>query len=96
MKISIIAAALGLVVASHPRATAQAPFADDFVAAQTNFSIARSLAAPAARFATTPRAAWAQQDPADSIYRLARQALSDQDYAKAASLFATITSRYPK
>jgi HEAT repeat protein len=47
-------------------------------------------------FATTPPAAWAQGDPADSVYRLARRALDQKEYAAAARLFETIVSRYPR
>jgi TolA-binding protein len=41
-------------------------------------------------------AAWLQGDPADSLYRSARESLSRGDYQKAASLFASIPSRYPR
>lgn len=34
-------------------------------------------------------------DPADSLYRLARAALSDGDFKRAATLFATVAERYP-
>jgi hypothetical protein len=34
-------------------------------------------------------------DPADSLYRLARAALNDNDYKRAAMLFATVAERYP-
>jgi HEAT repeat protein len=34
-------------------------------------------------------------DPADSLYRLARAALSEGDFRKAATLFATVADRYP-
>lgn len=34
-------------------------------------------------------------DPADSLYRLARAALSDGDFKRAATLFATVADRYP-
>ena len=47
-------------------------------------------------FATTPPVAWAQQDPADSLYRRARRALDAKEYAEAARLFETIVSRYPR
>jgi len=47
-------------------------------------------------YATTPPAAWAQGDPADSVYRLARRALDQKEYATAARLFETIVSRYPR
>ncbi len=41
-------------------------------------------------------AAWAPGDPADSLYRAARQQLNKGDYRKAADLFKTIADRYPK
>ncbi len=34
-------------------------------------------------------------DPADSLYRLARAALTDGDFKRAATLFATVADRYP-
>ena len=43
-----------------------------------------------------PRAPWLQGDPADSLYRAAREALNRQDFRKAADLFAQIPARYPK
>ena len=43
-----------------------------------------------------PPAPWAQGDPADSVYRVARDALSRGDYGRAARLFADIPAKYPK
>ena len=43
-----------------------------------------------------PRAPWAQQDPADSIYRVAREALSRGEYRRAAQMFAEVNSKYPR
>ena len=40
--------------------------------------------------------AWARQDPADSLYREARRALSSEQYGQAATLFRRIRSSYPK
>jgi HEAT repeat protein len=34
-------------------------------------------------------------DPADSLYRLARAALDDRDFKRAATLFGTVADRYP-
>ena len=34
-------------------------------------------------------------DPADSLYKLARAALNDNDYRRAATLFAMVADRYP-
>jgi TolA-binding protein len=46
-------------------------------------------------YAKVPPAPWAQQDPADQLYREARQELNRSRYARAAELFAQIRSRYP-
>jgi HEAT repeat protein len=40
-------------------------------------------------------APWAQGDPADSLYRVAREALNRGDYRRAAQLFNDITRRFP-
>ena len=39
---------------------------------------------------------WLQADPADSVYRAAREALNRRDFSTAATLFAQISSRFPK
>ncbi len=41
-------------------------------------------------------APWAPGDPADSLYRSAREQLNKGDYRKAADLFKTIADQYPK
>ncbi|HKO14858.1 MAG TPA: HEAT repeat domain-containing protein [Gemmatimonadaceae bacterium] len=43
-----------------------------------------------------PAASWAPADPADSLWRVARQAIADEDYRRAEQLFARITEQYPK
>jgi len=43
-----------------------------------------------------PPAPWAQGDPADSVYRAARNALNNGEYGRAAKLFADISKNYPK
>ena len=43
-----------------------------------------------------PPAAHDPADPADSLYRAARRSLSGNDYARAATLFHAITTRYPR
>ncbi|MGI8843230.1 MAG: HEAT repeat domain-containing protein [Gemmatimonadaceae bacterium] len=45
--------------------------------------------------AAGPRAAWAPGDPADSLYRLAREVLNRGNYRRAADLFRDISERYP-
>ena len=47
-------------------------------------------------FATRPRAAWAPQDAADSLYRAAREALNRYEYRRAAQLFRQLRDRYPR
>jgi HEAT repeat protein len=43
-----------------------------------------------------PRAPWIQGDPADSVYRVAREALSRREWVRAADLFARIAEQYPR
>ncbi len=42
-----------------------------------------------------PPAPWAAADPADSLYRVAREALNRNEYRQAAALFEQISDRYP-
>jgi HEAT repeat protein len=42
-----------------------------------------------------PPRAWAQSDPADSLYRLARETLNRGEYRRAAQLFGDITQKFP-
>jgi TolA-binding protein len=44
--------------------------------------------------ANGPRPAWAPSDPADSLYRLAREMLNRGNYSRAAALFGEISDRY--
>jgi hypothetical protein len=53
----------------------------------------RAAAAPAADSAA-PRAR--RQDPADSLYRAAREVMGRNDYKRAATLFRQVFERYPK
>ena len=39
---------------------------------------------------------WLRNDPADSVYRLARETLNRRDYRRAAELFAQIVARFPR
>src|SRR5205807_4192973 len=43
-----------------------------------------------------PPEPWAKGDPADSLYRRAREALNKGDYRVAADLFRQVADRYPK
>ncbi len=46
-------------------------------------------------FAHSPRAPWAQDDPADSLYRMAREAFNRGDWRRAADVFHEIVQKYP-
>jgi HEAT repeat protein len=54
-----------------------------------------AVAMPASGDLTLPNAVH-RADPADSLYRIAREALSNGDYKRAAELFRQIADRYPK
>lgn len=56
----------------------------------TGLSMSRSRG-----YRTEAPEAWAQADPADSLYREARKALSSDAYRKAADMFNQIWRRYP-
>src|SRR5438128_9338598 len=43
-----------------------------------------------------PPAAWLQGDPADSLYRAAREALDRRDFRRAAALFSQVPTRFPR
>jgi HEAT repeat protein len=47
-------------------------------------------------FSTRPRPAWAPQDQADSLYRVAREALNRSEYRRAAQAFRQLRERYPR
>jgi HEAT repeat protein len=47
-------------------------------------------------FAHTPPEPWAEADPADSLYRLGREAINRGEFRRAARLFAEISEKYPR
>jgi HEAT repeat protein len=47
-------------------------------------------------FATIPPEPWAEADPADSLYRLGREAINRGEYRRAAKLFAEISEKHPR
>lgn len=47
-------------------------------------------------FAQVPPAPWGQAGPADSLYRLGREAINRGEFRRAAALFAEISARYPR
>ncbi len=58
-------------------------------------NVAAIAPTPAQPFATQPPAAMFPGDSADSLYRVARKALNDGDYRRAATLFGRIADDYP-
>jgi HEAT repeat protein len=54
-----------------------------------------SATGPRSDFAVRPPAAWANADPADSLYREARELLNRGDHRRAAEVFGQIATRYP-
>jgi HEAT repeat protein len=55
-----------------------------------------ALAGGSASFRSSPPAPWKQADPADSLYREARKALSNDANQRAAELFMRIRNEYPR
>ena len=100
MKILLTAA----IISSGGLAISRAPDSYPSFPSFTSSSIATSsLATEKLPFAeqdlgnaSLPPEPWAQRDPADSLYRLARSALSDGAYKRAAEVFRRISERYPQ
>ena len=46
-------------------------------------------------FATSPRQAWLQGDPADSLYKSARELLNGGEWRRAATAFSALPQRFP-
>lgn len=80
----VVAAALGALAGSAERAWSM-PVSDEF-----SFSPAHAAVDPRPRVP----AAWLQGDPADSLYRLGREALNRGDWKRAADIFDQIGKRY--
>ncbi len=80
-------------------ARAEALQVDEFARAATRAVTIEGMAyAPFSSgrsFAESPRSPWAQQDPADSLYRMAREQLNRGDYRRAAQLFKELPQKYP-
>jgi len=81
-KLSI--ALVALAVASASPATSQSPRG-------------RAMrVAPIAAVRLVPPPSRDTEDPADSLYRLARRAMADEGYSRAAQLFGDLVKRYPQ
>jgi HEAT repeat protein len=51
---------------------------------------------PRAGFAQVPPEPWGEAGPADSLYRLGREAINRGEFRRAAALFAEISAKYPR
>src|SRR3954462_2961495 len=92
---AIISSAVGVGNAPISRSTydsslAPAAFAGATMQLSDEFSAVDQQAIP------LPPEAWAKADPADSLYRLAREAMGRGDYKRAAEIFHRIPERYPQ
>ena len=76
--------AMGIPEAVPPHSIAAEPFAR------------RSIPVVETEFAQVPPAPWGEPGPADSLYRLGREAINRNDFRRAAALFAEISAKYPR
>jgi HEAT repeat protein len=74
----------------YDSSTAQAGFAGANTQLTEEFASLDQQATP------LPPEPWAKADPADSLYRLAREAMGRGDYKRAAEIFHRIPERYPQ
>ncbi len=91
----VLAGALALGGLPTPRGLPQGPAAGSaapVAAAGSSQGPVGEIGAPE----LLPPEAWLQGDPADSLYRAAREALDRRDYRAAAELFAQLPNRYPR
>jgi HEAT repeat protein len=75
---------------SHDSNVGSTAFSQSHLALGADFG---SLDPQATPFIREP---WAKGDPADSLYRMAREAMSRGDYKRAAEIFHRIPERYPQ
>ena len=83
---------VGKAPASRPSYNSSAPI----VSAGAELQLRDEFASLDQQANPLPPEPWAKADPADSLYRLAREALSRADYKRAAQLFHQIPERYPQ
>jgi HEAT repeat protein len=92
---AIISSAIGVGKAPVSQPSNDINFARlGFAAANTQLS--EEFTALDQQAAPLPPEPWAKADSADSLYRLAREAMSRNDYKRAAEIFHRIPERYPQ
>ncbi|HKN57805.1 MAG TPA: outer membrane protein assembly factor BamD [Gemmatimonadaceae bacterium] len=92
---AIISSAVGVGKTPIGHSTYDSSFARlGFASANTQLS--EDFAALDQQATPLPPEPWAKADPADSLYRLAREAMSRGDYKRAAEIFHLIPQRHPQ
>ena len=92
---AIISSAIGVGETPVTRSTYDSSFAR-LGTSVANTQLSEEFASLDRQAAPLPPEPWAKADPADSLYRLAREAMSRGDYKRAAELFHLIPQRYPQ
>jgi TolA-binding protein len=92
---AIISSAIGVQKAPVSPSTDNSSFARLGFAA-TNTQTSDGFASLDEATNALPPEPWAKADPADSLYRLAREAMSRGDWKRAAEIFHRIPERYPQ
>lgn len=72
------------------------PFPDSVAGREPSVAVAAHPPEPGESFAQVPPMPWGQAGPADSLYRLGREAINREDFRRAAQLFAEISARHPR
>ena len=92
---AIISSALGVQKAPISRFTDNSSLARLGFSA-TNTQLSDEFASLDEQVNPLPPEPWAKADPADSLYRLAREAMARSDWKRAAEIFHRIPERYPQ
>jgi tetratricopeptide (TPR) repeat protein len=92
-----IISSAGFGVAKLPSSHPSSPSSvSAYALTSVDAQLTTAFASPGEQADPLPPAPWAKTDPADSLYRLAREALSRGDYKRAAEIFHRIPERYPQ
>jgi tetratricopeptide (TPR) repeat protein len=92
---AIISSAVGVGKAPISQSTSNSNFARLGIAS-ANTQLSEEFASLDQQALSLPPEPWANADPADSLYRLAREAMARGDYKRAAEIFHRIPERYPQ
>jgi tetratricopeptide (TPR) repeat protein len=92
---AIISSAIGVGKAPVSHSTYDSSFAQ-LGFASANMQLSEEFGALDQQAVRLPPEPWAKADPADSLYRLAREAMARGDYKRAAEIFHRIPERYPQ